>query len=83
MPDADTYAQLVARHGRGTVAAAVLARWSLDFEADDRWAALMEDVERGGFERVCPSCDRIRPVGDVHWNGIDRVVCGDCFKPSP
>ncbi len=78
MPDADSYSQLVARYGEETVAAAVLARWSLDPEADDRWAALMGDVERDGFERVCPSCNRIRSVRDFHWDGIDQIVCGDC-----
>ena len=51
MPDAGTYAQLVARYGEETVAAAVQARWSRDAEADDRWAALMGDVER--LEHVC------------------------------
>ena len=78
MPDAGTYAQLVVRHGRGKVAAAVLARWSLDPEAGDRWAALVGDVERAGPERVCPSCDRICSVRDFHWDGADQIICGSC-----
>ena len=75
MPDADTYAQLVARYGEETVAAAVLARWSLDPEADDRWAALMGDVERDGFERVCPSCNRdpLRPRLPLERDRSDRL----------
>ncbi len=77
MPDAGRYAQLVGRYGEATVAAAVQARWLLDAEADDRWAALMGDIEQAGFERVCPSCDRSCSIRDFHWNGVE-IVCGDC-----
>lgn len=78
MPDADTYAQLVARYGEETVAAAVQARWTLDREADDRWATLSEDVARRRFERLCPCCDRVRSTHDFHWNGVDQDTCGYC-----
>ena len=59
MPDAGTYTRLVARHGPGRVASAVLARWMLDAEADDRQALLEDDLERMRLAILgvpCPTC---------------------------
>jgi hypothetical protein len=77
MPDSTTYAQLVARHGHGRVADVVLARWSLDLEADHRWAALTDDLERmrvGIVGVPCPTCGvDVGTPCPVEVYGADRV----------
>jgi len=85
MPDAETYAQLVARHGPGRVASAVLARWMLDPEADDRRTALEDDLDRMRLAILgvpCPTCGvdfgtpcRVEVDGtDVHTERITEAL---------